>query len=124
MLDAGNDKKQAFADQRPYWTGFPSSGFNNARRVMIMDGTWMPGATRRVVDVTGVELDSVGYGFHPSLYEGLKAIVLTPAQSQCERLWQRAIEKTIVGAKSAEDALFEINTELQQSLIEYWETQG
>ena len=39
-------------------------------------------------------------------------------------LWQRAIEETMVGAKSAEDALFDINAELQQSLDEYWETQS
>ena len=49
---------------------------------------------------------------------------LTPVQSQVENLWQRAIEETIVGAKSAEDSLFDINAELQQSLDEYWETQG
>ena len=48
---------------------------------MIMDGTWMPGATRRVVEVTGVELDSVRYSFHPNLYEGLKAIVLSTMPS-------------------------------------------
>ena len=202
-LDAGADKMQAFADQWGYWTGYPSSGFNNAKRGMIMNGNWMPGAMRNVVDVTGVELDTIGYGFHPNLNEGLKAIdfgtghtlfmprstqvaedaltfmihmtsvevgliefeiraaamwskplldaidlssvpglqwffdapleadrlwspseFLTPVQSQVENLWQRAIEETIVGAKSAEDSLFDINSELQQSLDEYWETQG
>ena len=202
-LDPGVDKMQAFADQWPYWTGYPSSGFNNAKRGMIMNGNWMPGAMRNVVDVTGVELESIGYGFHPNLNEGLKAIdfgtghtlfmprstevaedaltfmihmtsvevgliefeirgacmwskpildaidlstvpglqwffdapleadrlwspneFLTPVQSQCENLWQRAIEETMFGAKSAEDALFDINAELQQSLDEYWETQS
>ena len=73
-LDAGVDKMQAFADQWGYWTGYASSGFNNAKRGMIMNGNWMPGAMRNVVDVTGVELDSIGYGFHPNLNEGLKAI--------------------------------------------------
>ena len=43
-LDAGADKMQAFADQWGYWTGYPSSGFNNAKRGMIMNGNWMPGA--------------------------------------------------------------------------------
>ena len=202
-LDASADKMQAFADQWPYWTGYPSSGFNNAKRAMIMNGNWMPGAMRNVVDVPGVELDSIGYGFHPNLNEGLKAIdfgtghtlfmprstevaedalkfmihmtsvevgliefeiraaamwskplldaidpssvpglqwffdapleadrlwspceFLTPVQSQVENLWQRAIEETIVGAKSAEDSLVDINSELQQSLDEYWETQA
>ena len=186
---------QAFADQWGYWTGYASSGFNNAKRGMIMNGNWMPGAMRNVVDVTGVELDTIGYGFHPNLNEGLKAIdfgtghtlfmprgtevaedalefmihmtsvevgliefeiraaamwskplldaidlssvpglqwffdapihadrlwspseFLTPVQSQVENLWQRAIEETIVGAKSAEDSLVDINSELQQSL--------
>ena len=202
-LDAGVDKMQAFADQWGYWTGYASSGFNNAKRGMIMNGNWMPGAMRNVVDVTGVELDTIGYGFHPNLNEGLKAIdfgtghtlfmprgtevaedalefmihmtsvevgliefeiraaamwskplldaidlssvpglqwffdapihadrlwspseFLTPVQSQVENLWQRAIEETIVGAKSAEDSLVDINSELQQSLDEYWETQA
>ncbi len=202
-LDAGVDKMQAFADQWGYWTGYASSGFNNAKRGMIMNGNWMPGAMRNVVDVTGVELDSIGYGYHPNLNEGLKAIdfgtghtlfmprstqvaedaltfmihmtsvevgliefeiraaamwskplldaidlssvpglqwffdapleadrlwspseFLTPVQSQVENLWQRAIEETIVGAKSAEDSLVDINSELQQSLDEYWETQA
>ncbi len=48
---------------------------------------------------------------------------LTPVQSQVENLWGRAFEETVVGAKSAADALADINTELQQSLDEYWETQ-
>ena len=201
--DAGVDKMQAFADQWPYWTGYSSSGFNNAKRAMIMNGNWMPGAMRRMVGETGVELDSIGYGFHPNLNEGLKAVdfgtghtlfmprstqvaeegfkfmvhmtsvevalvefeiraaamwskplldaidlstvpglqwffdapleadrlwspneFLTPVQSQVENLWQRAIEETMVGAKPAADALADINTELQQSLDEYWETQS
>ena len=46
---------------------------------------------------------------------------LTPVQSQVENLWQRAIDEAIYGAKKAEDALIDINTELQQSLDEYWE---
>ena len=202
-LDPGVAKMQAFADQWGYWSGYPSSGFNNARRAMVTDGNWLPGMLRSMVEVTGVELDSIGYGFHPNLNEGLKAIdfgtghtlfmprttkvaedaltfmihmtsvevgliefeiraaamwsrplldaidlstvpglqwffdapleaerlwspseFLTPVQSQCENLWQRAIEETLVGAKSAEDALSDINTELQQSLDEYWETQS
>ena len=202
-LDAGVDKMQAFSDQWGYWTGYESSGFGNAKRAMIMNGNWMPGAMRNVVDVTGVELDTIGYGFHPNLNEGLKAVdfgtghtlfmprntevaedaikfmihmtsvevgllefeiraaamwskpildkidlssvpglqwffdapleadrlwspneFLTPVQSQVEGLWERAIGETIFGAKSAEDSLADINTELQQSLDEYWETQG
>ena len=65
---------QAFSDQWGYWTGYESSGFGNAKRAMIMNGNWMPGAMRNVVDVTGVELDTIGYGFHPNLNEGLKAV--------------------------------------------------
>ena len=49
---------------------------------------------------------------------------LTPVQSQVEILWGRAFEEVTVGAKSAEDALADINAELQQSLDEYWETQA
>ena len=201
--DPGVDKMQSLADQWGYWTGYPSSGFNNAKRGFIMNGNWMPGAIRNVVDVTGVEMDSIGYGFHPNLNEGLKAIdfgtghtlfmprttqvaedalsfmihmtsvevgliefeiraacmwskpildaidlsgvpglqwffdapleadrlwspneFLTPVQSQCENLWTRAFEEVTVGVKTPEDALFDINTELQQSLDEYWETQS
>lgn len=202
-IDAGADKMQAFAQEWGYWTGYESSGFGNAKRAMITNGNWMPGAMRRVVDVTGVEPDSIGYGFHPNLNEGLKAVdfgtghtlfmprrtqvaeeafrfmvhmtsvevgliefeirgaamwskplldaidlssvpglqwffdaplqadrlwspseFLTPVQSQVENLWQRAIEETVVGAKSATDALVDINSELQQSLDEYWEMQS
>ncbi|MEM7134368.1 MAG: substrate-binding domain-containing protein [Chloroflexota bacterium] len=201
--DAGVEQMQAFSQEWGYWTGYESSGFNNAKRAMIMNGNWMPGAMRNVVDVTGVELESIGHGFHPNLNEGLKAIdfgtghtlfmpnstdtphenfkfmthmtsvevglieyeirgaamwskplleaidlslvpglewffnapleadrlwspsdFLTPVQSQVENLWQRAIEETMFGAKSAEDALVDINTELQQSLDEYWVAQG
>ena len=201
--DAGVDKMQALSQEWGYWTGYESSGFGNAKRAMITNGNWMPGALRRTVDVTGVELDSIGYGFHPNLNEGLKAIdfgtghtlfmpkdtdvaaeglkfmthmtsvevgllefeiraaamwskplldaidlssvpglqwffdapeeadrlwspneFLTPVQSQVENLWGRAIEETIFGAKPAADALVDINTELQQSLDEYWETRG
>lgn len=202
-IDAGVDKMQAFAQEWGYWTGYPSSGFGNAKRAMITNGNWMPGNLRRAVEVTGVELDSIGYGFHPNLNEGLKAVdfgtghtlfmprgtqvadeafkfmvhmtsvevgllefeiraaamwskplldaidldsvpglqwffnapleadrlwspneFLTPVQSQVENLWQRAFEETVVGAKSAADALGDINVELQQSLDEYWETQS
>lgn len=201
--DAGEGKLQALAGEWPHWTGYTSSGFNNARRAMITNGNWMPGAMRNVVEETGVELESIGYGFHPNLNEGLKAIdfgtghtlfmprdtevaeeafkfithmtsvevgllefeirgaamwsrplldaidlssvpglqwffdapleadrlwspneFLTPVQSQVENLWDRALEETVVGAKSAEDALTDINSELQNSLDEYWETQS
>ena len=36
--DVGADQMKAFSDQWPYWTGYPSSGFNNAKRAMIMNG--------------------------------------------------------------------------------------
>ena len=49
---------------------------------------------------------------------------LTPVQSQVENLWARAFEEVTVGAKTADEALFDINSELQQSLDEYWETQS
>ncbi len=201
--DPGIDKMLALRDQWGYWSGYPSSGFNNAKRAMVMDGNWLPGMLRSMVEVTGVELESIGYGFHPNLNEGYKAIdfgtghtlfmprttqvaedaltfmihmtsvevnllefeiraacmwskpildaidlssvpglqwffdapleadrlwspneFLTPVQSQCENLWTRAFEEVTVGAKSPEDALFDINKELQQSLDEYWETQS
>ncbi|MEM7530629.1 MAG: hypothetical protein AAF639_00510 [Chloroflexota bacterium] len=201
--DAGVDQMAAFSQEWGYWTGYESSGFNNAKRAMITNGNWMPGAMKGVTDVTGVELETIGYGFHPNLNEGLKAVdfgtghtlfmpnstdapqagfnfmthmtsveigllefemrgaamwskplldaidlstipglewffdapleadrlwspneFLTPVQSQVENLWQRAFEETIFGAKSAEDALADINTELQQSLDEYWVTQS
>jgi len=170
---------------------------------MVTDRNWLPGNVRSMEEVTGVTMDSVGYGFHPNLNEGYKAIdfgtghtlfmpkttqvaqdaltfmihmtsvevgllefeiraaamwskplldaidlssvpglqwffdapleadrlwspneFLTPVQNQIEALWVRAFEEVTVGAKSTEDALFDINTELQQSLDEYWETQG
>ena len=68
--DPGVDKMLAFRDQWGYWSGYPSSGFNNAKRAMVMDGNWLPGMLRSMVEVTGVELESIGYGFHPNLNEG------------------------------------------------------
>ena len=55
-IDAGVDKMQSFADQWGYWAGYPSSGFNNAKRAMVTDGNWLPGMLRNMVEVTGVEL--------------------------------------------------------------------
>jgi ABC-type glycerol-3-phosphate transport system substrate-binding protein len=202
-IDAGTPQMNAFAGEWGYWSGYPSSGFNSGKRAMVTDGNWLPGMIRDMEEVTGVLMEDIGYGFHPNLNEGLKAVdfgtghtlfmprntevaedaikfmihmtsvevgllefeiraaamwskpildkvdlssvpglqwffdapleadrlwspseFLTPVQSQVENLWQRAIEETIVGAKSAEDSLFDINSELQQSLDEYWETQG
>lgn len=170
---------------------------------MITNGNWMPGALHYTAEVTGVELDSIGYCYHPNLNEGLKTVVfgtghtlfmprdtqvaeeglkfmvhmtsvevglkefdiraaamwskplldaidlstvpglqwlfdapleadslwspnefLTPVQSQVENLWNPAFEETVVGVKPAAEALGNINTELKQSLDEYWETQS
>ena len=201
-IDADVDKMAALAEAWQYWAGYPSSGFNNAKRAMVTDGNWLPGNLRSMEEVTGVTMDSIGYGFHPNLNEGYKAIdfgtghtlfmprttkvaedaltfiihmtsvevgliefeiraaamwskplldaidlssvpglqwffdapleadrlwspseFLTPVQSQVENLWGRAFGEVIVGAKSVDDALFDINNELQQSLDEYWEVQ-
>jgi sn-glycerol 3-phosphate transport system substrate-binding protein len=51
-------------------------------------------------------------------------MVNTPIQTQVESLWRRAVEEAIYGAKTPEQALVDINAELQQSLDEYWEAQG
>lgn len=203
LTDAGVGKMQVFSQEWGYWTGYGSSGFGNAKRAMITNGNWMPGALMRAEGETGLDPATVGYGFHPNLNEGLKAVdfgtghtlfmprttkvaeaglkfmihmtsvevgliefeirhaamwskplldaidlssvpglqwffdapleadrlwspneFLTPVQSQVENLWSRALEETAVGAKSAADALADINRELQLSLDEYWETQS
>lgn len=51
-------------------------------------------------------------------------MVNTPIQTQVESLWTRAVEEAIYGAKTPEQALLDINSELQQSLDEYWEAQS
>ena len=202
-IDAGTPQMNAFAGEWGYWSGYPSSGFNSGKRAMVTDGNWLPGMIRDMEEVTGVLMEDIGYGFHPNLNEGYKAVdfgsahtlfmprntevpeagvrfmthmttvevnliefeiraacmwskpllevidlsgvpglewffdaplhadrlwspaeFLTPVQSQVENLWARAFEEVTVGAKTADEALFDINSELQQSLDEYWETQA
>jgi ABC-type glycerol-3-phosphate transport system substrate-binding protein len=64
--DAGPEKMASFNQQWGYWTGGANSGFGNAKRAMITNGTWQPGELMHN-HKDHLDLTQVGYGFHPCI---------------------------------------------------------